>query len=123
MWKVYLTRTGGRIRLPDDRWEMTNQPIGSFFFFKNRKAIETLLKRLHKANFVQRSFYARNIVVQPGPLWLPPAYRSLDEPSYRIIDFGRALGFGINCSSPDLMYTEAEEERYRALEKSLVPYY
>ncbi len=38
---------------------------------------------------MQGSIYARNIVVQPGPLSAPPDERSDDTPSFRIIDFGR----------------------------------
>jgi len=45
---------------------------------------------LHKAGFLQGSVYARNIVIQPGPLTVPPSKRSLASPSFRIIDFGRA---------------------------------
>ncbi|KZT10551.1 uncharacterized protein LAESUDRAFT_673341 [Laetiporus sulphureus 93-53] len=45
--------------------------------------------RLHWAGFLQNSVAARNILVQPGPLALPPRYRSLSYPRFRIIDFGR----------------------------------
>ncbi|KAH9029965.1 hypothetical protein EDB85DRAFT_1964782 [Lactarius pseudohatsudake] len=48
-----------------------------------------MFDRLHNARFIQRSIHKRNILVQPGPLTHPPAERSLDNPSYRIIDFGR----------------------------------
>ena len=37
----------------------------------------------------QGSFYVRNIMVQPGPLALPPEQRSYATPSFRIIDYGR----------------------------------
>ena len=33
----------------------------------------------------------RNILVQPGPLHVPYAQRTLETPSYRIIDFGRGI--------------------------------
>jgi len=45
---------------------------------------------LHHAGFIQGSVYPRNILIQPGPLTLPPSKRSLASPSFRIIDFGRA---------------------------------
>ncbi|KAI0672151.1 hypothetical protein C8Q78DRAFT_729494 [Trametes maxima] len=48
-----------------------------------------LFSRLGDAGFVQASPYTRNMLVQPGPLSVPPAKRSLKEPSFRIIDFGR----------------------------------
>ena len=45
--------------------------------------------RLHSAGFAQGSWYLRNILKQPGPLSLPPSRRSLETPSFRVIDFGR----------------------------------
>ena len=33
--------------------------------------------------------YVRNMLVQPGPLSRPREERTMDEPSFRIIDFGR----------------------------------
>ena len=45
---------------------------------------------LHHAGFLQGSIYPRNMLIQPGPLTLPPSERSLASPSFRIIDFGRA---------------------------------
>ena len=35
--------------------------------------------------------YVRNILWQPGPLSKPPEERSRHTPSFRIIDFGRAM--------------------------------
>lgn len=55
-----------------------------------RSECYSLLLRLHAAGFVQNSFYTRNILVQPGPLTVPPAERDARSPSFRIIDFGRA---------------------------------
>ena len=48
-----------------------------------------LILRLHHLDIVQGSFYVRNIMIQPGPLSLPPEERSFERPSFRIIDFGR----------------------------------
>jgi len=45
---------------------------------------------LQNAGFLQGSIYPRNMLIQPGPLTLPPSERSLASPSFRIIDFGRA---------------------------------
>jgi hypothetical protein len=55
----------------------------------NRDTIVSLFERLHNARFTQGSTFERNILVQPGPLTVPRAERSLDNPSYRLIDFGR----------------------------------
>jgi hypothetical protein len=79
-----------------------------------------LLNRLHIANFTQGSMYERNVLVQPGPLNQPPANRSLIEPSYRIIDFGRGLGLGVNHTSHEDMKREEMEQRY-AREELLIP--
>lgn len=48
-----------------------------------------MMLRLHYDGFTQGSFYVRNIMVQPGPLTAPPELRSMETPSFRIIDFGR----------------------------------
>jgi hypothetical protein len=66
--------------------------------------------------------YERNILVQPGPLKLPRANRSLDNPSYRIVDFGRGKGSRINCSSLEDLRIEAKDERSNARYEGLVPY-
>ena len=55
----------------------------------NRDTIAGLYNRLHDAKILQGSIAPRNILVQPGPLTRPRAERSFDNPSYRIIDFGR----------------------------------
>ncbi|KAI9431933.1 hypothetical protein H4582DRAFT_2001421 [Lactarius indigo] len=52
-----------------------------------------MFDQLHIAGFTQNSTYRRNILVQPGPLTHPPAERSLDNPSYHIIDFGRGKDY------------------------------
>lgn len=62
----------------------------------NRDTIVGLYDRLHKASFTQCSVYPRNVLVQPGPLTHPPAERSFDTPSYRIIDFGRGECDGVD---------------------------
>jgi hypothetical protein len=59
----------------------------------NRETIAGLFDRLHKAGYTQGSVYPRNVLVQPGPLTQLPAERSFDNPSYRIIDFGRGKTF------------------------------
>ncbi|KAI9511041.1 hypothetical protein F5148DRAFT_436827 [Russula earlei] len=87
----------------------------------DREKIAALLSHLHDANFVQGSMYKRNIVMQPGPLTLPQTQRSLREPSFRIIDFGRG-----KCCNPKVNYVnkedwvdEAEHERNKVVEWTL----
>ncbi|KAJ7599210.1 hypothetical protein C8J56DRAFT_770416, partial [Mycena floridula] len=57
---------------------------------EDRHIIFSYAVRLHRAGVTQGSFYERNVLIQPGPLSQPPSLRSLDTPSFRIIDFGRA---------------------------------
>ncbi|KAF2809246.1 uncharacterized protein BDZ99DRAFT_521688 [Mytilinidion resinicola] len=52
--------------------------------------IRALYERLHDAHFMHGSVYPRNIAIQPGPLSSPPTDRSMNTPSFRIIDLGRA---------------------------------
>ena len=54
-----------------------------------REECFSLIKRLHKAGFTNGSMYMRNMVVQPGPLNVPRPERTMKQPSFRIIDFGR----------------------------------
>ncbi|KAK7026580.1 hypothetical protein R3P38DRAFT_2942570 [Favolaschia claudopus] len=51
----------------------------------------SLFLRLHLSGIVQKSAFKNNILVQPGPLTAPPHRRSLNSPSFRVIDFGRSL--------------------------------
>ncbi|KAF9519415.1 hypothetical protein BS47DRAFT_1388229 [Hydnum rufescens UP504] len=60
----------------------------------DRVHIYSLIRRLHWAGFVQVSMSPRNILVQPGPLHAPHAERTMENPSYRIIDFGRECSRG-----------------------------
>ncbi|KAI0788420.1 hypothetical protein C8Q75DRAFT_807643 [Abortiporus biennis] len=53
----------------------------------------SLLMRLHLAEYFHGSFHERNILKKPGPLTKPPSERSLDNPSFRVIDFGRTESF------------------------------
>ncbi|KAI5831343.1 hypothetical protein K523DRAFT_335844 [Schizophyllum commune Tattone D] len=56
-----------------------------------RQECADMYLRLHEAGWVHGSVAYRNTVVQKGPLYLPPEERTMDEPSFRIIDFGRAV--------------------------------
>ncbi|KAF7323969.1 hypothetical protein MKEN_00618500 [Mycena kentingensis (nom. inval.)] len=72
----------------------------------------TFLHRLFRAGIKQNSFHLRNIVMQPGPLTLPPQLRSSETPSFRMIDFGRGEwvkpGDKLECWDR----TEARDEIY-----------
>ncbi|KAH9053336.1 hypothetical protein EDB87DRAFT_1581054 [Lactarius vividus] len=73
----------------------------------DRDTILGMFDRLHNAGFTQNSTYRRNVLVQPGPLTRPLAERSLDNPSYRIIDFGR----GRDCNGDVSHFTDKEMRR------------
>lgn len=64
-----------------------------------------MMLRLHYAGFIQGSFYVRNILMQPGPLTVPPEERSKATPSFRIIDFGRGERWD------DIVGDKSDEER------------
>ncbi|KAF8333631.1 uncharacterized protein EI90DRAFT_2916492 [Cantharellus anzutake] len=59
----------------------------------DRDECMSLLYRMHLENYKHGSAHVRNIVVQPGPLTLPPWRRSLKHPSFRMVDFGRTMYF------------------------------
>ncbi|KAF8309691.1 uncharacterized protein EI90DRAFT_1466416 [Cantharellus anzutake] len=63
-------------------WRMSND---------NRNKYMSLLHRMHLADYTHKSAHVRNVVVQPGPLTLPPRSRSLKDPSFRLVDFGRTM--------------------------------
>ena len=64
-----------------------------------------MMLRLHYEGFIQGSFYVRNIVVQKGPLTVPPEQRSKKTPSFRVIDFGRGEHF------VDIFRNKPDEDR------------
>ncbi|KAF8065394.1 hypothetical protein FPV67DRAFT_1419684 [Lyophyllum atratum] len=50
----------------------------------------SFIYRFHHLGWAHGSVYARNLLIQPGPLDVPPSERSKDNPSFRLIDFGRS---------------------------------
>ncbi|KAK0192445.1 hypothetical protein F5146DRAFT_928051 [Armillaria mellea] len=56
---------------------------------KDRELIYSFAIRIHRCGVSQGSFFDRNVLVQPGPLSVPPSLRSPSVPSFRVIDFGR----------------------------------
>jgi hypothetical protein len=87
----------------------------------NRDTIVGLYNRLHKARFTQGSPYPRNVLVQPGPLTCPPEKRSFDNPSYRIIDFGRGeCHDGVDCAY--FMTKEEMKKVYKEICNDLFAY-
>ncbi|KAL1744186.1 hypothetical protein HDZ31DRAFT_39187 [Schizophyllum fasciatum] len=57
----------------------------------DRHECADMYMRMHQAGWVHGSVFPRNTVVQKGPLYLPPEERTMDEPSFRVIDFGRSM--------------------------------
>ena len=66
------------------------------FHYVFRMKSLALLDRLHDAGFIfgHRKF-PKNVVVQPGPLDAPPAQRTFDMPSFRIVDFAPTLSLDL----------------------------
>ncbi|KAH9903255.1 hypothetical protein C8Q73DRAFT_45050 [Cubamyces lactineus] len=83
----------------------------SVMSLQEREKCYELFKRLHAGGFVQQSPFERNILVQPGSLSVPRAERTMDRPSYRIIDFGR--GEALALLDPDEDYPECFEDWVR----------
>ncbi|KAI0752592.1 hypothetical protein C8Q80DRAFT_1267121 [Daedaleopsis nitida] len=54
-----------------------------------------LLQFLHEAGYIHGCPNPSKILVKPGPLSAPPAQRSLEEPSFRITDFGCGEGWNL----------------------------
>ncbi|KAF9492036.1 hypothetical protein BDN71DRAFT_1433540 [Pleurotus eryngii] len=65
----------------------------------------SFLVRLYLEDMSHSSFYPRNIMVQPGPLSKAPKDRTMQHPSFRLIDLGRADHWR--------MYTKREVEDYK----------
>ncbi|KAH9903248.1 hypothetical protein C8Q73DRAFT_633651 [Cubamyces lactineus] len=74
----------------------------SEFTIDQRTECFSLILRLHYMELIQGSFYVRNIMIQPGPLTAPPEKRTLDTPSFRIIDFGRGASWDTWRNSPSI---------------------
>lgn len=74
--------------------ENCGQPIDpNILSADERQECATILYRMHRAGWTHGSFFARNIVYQPGPLTQWPTFRGLEpiQPrSFRLIDFGRS---------------------------------
>jgi hypothetical protein len=91
------------------------------FLLPFRLLLHSMVRRLHRAGFYQGSFSPRNIVRQPGPLHVPPAQRTLDQPSYRIIDFGRGINQRVHFANQAKLTARdiqmhAIDERRKALD-------
>jgi hypothetical protein len=80
----------------------------------NWDTIVGIFDRLHNARFIQGSIYERNILVQPGPLTLPRAERSLDNPPYWLIEFGRGECYAGRESDTLDEYTKDEQRVVRS---------
>ncbi|PIL28838.1 hypothetical protein GSI_08883 [Ganoderma sinense ZZ0214-1] len=87
------------------------------FTLDQRTECFSLILRLHHMDIVQGSFYVRNIMCQPGPLTLPPAQRSYDTPSFRIIDFGRGKSWDWELDQDPKEGGISEKEQEKRSEK------
>ncbi|KAJ7165889.1 hypothetical protein C8R46DRAFT_1035216 [Mycena filopes] len=79
----------------------------------------SLFLRLHLSGFLQKSAFKKNVLVQPGPLTVPPAQRSLQAPSFRVIDFGRALPRPQMSTTNPKEWSDEREAEVRDVQKVL----
>lgn len=63
-------------------------PSSNCCFIHRREVLSKFLA-LKSCHVLHSSAYARNMLVQPGPLTVPPSERSLRTPHFRLIDLGR----------------------------------
>lgn len=89
--------------------ENCGQPIDpDILSVDERQECASILYRMHRAGWTHGSFYARNIVYQPGPLTQWPTFRGLEpiRPRvFRLIDFGRSA----EITGRDSMQLRGEE--------------
>ncbi|KAG8857580.1 hypothetical protein FRB96_005598 [Tulasnella sp. 330] len=82
-----------------------------------RRLFLSMIDRMQKAGFTQGSIFTRNILMQPGPLRFAPELRTMDKPSFRFIDFGRAIRRRDVSDAPT--FTKASGDDIRAIEALL----
>ncbi|KAL7284758.1 hypothetical protein ACG7TL_002065 [Trametes sanguinea] len=79
-----------------------------------------LFERLHEDGFVQYSSFERNMLVQPGPLSVPREQRSMNSPSFRIIDFGRGEALSLGCRESWFSDWKSDEDYWAKRELRLL---
>lgn len=79
----------------------------------NRTECLSFIIRLYLEGISHSSFYARNILVQPGPLSKPLKQRSLAEPSFRVIDLGRATHWSTHEEREKARRMKVDPDGYR----------
>ncbi|OSD01008.1 hypothetical protein PYCCODRAFT_567466 [Trametes coccinea BRFM310] len=87
---------------------------------EQREKIYHLFERLHEDGFVQYSSFERNMLVQPGPLSVPREQRSMNSPSFRIIDFGRGEALSLGCRESWFSDWKSDEEYWAKRELRLL---
>nr|VWP01420.1 DnaJ like subfamily C member 3 [Ganoderma boninense] len=76
--------------------EDCGEPIDSLSMpYKHRDECFELVQRMHRQGFSHGHAHPRNMLVQPGPLSVPPALRSMATPSFRLVSFGRWRGLSL----------------------------
>ncbi|KAI0767604.1 hypothetical protein C8Q74DRAFT_967035 [Fomes fomentarius] len=71
--------------------EECGAPVTPYYLTRcKREECLALVERLHRAGVLHGSTYARNMLVQPGPLSAPRSERTMGHPSFRLIDLGRS---------------------------------
>ncbi|KAF7300590.1 hypothetical protein HMN09_00944000 [Mycena chlorophos] len=86
---------------------------------EDKMTCATLINRVSAAGITQGSAYARNFLIQTGPLTLPPILRSFAHPSFRLIDFGRAEHISPDRCTFNFALMSEETERRARLELAM----
>ncbi|KAI0329800.1 hypothetical protein GY45DRAFT_1435189 [Cubamyces sp. BRFM 1775] len=122
--KEHRNCSGGSCKVP---WispillmEECGQPVKPHkFTMDQRTECFSLILRLHDMGITQNSFYLRNILIQPGPLSMPPSMRSFKTPSFRIIDFGRARVLTYMLAEVKEADPEKRKDAFRSVSRGL----
>lgn len=85
----------------------------SHVFSELRAQASAMYASLHRAGFLQCSVKRSNIAIQPGPLCLPSVERSYDNPSFRILDFGRAVIYNGLAGKDEFRGDRLPEDAFR----------
>ena len=74
---------------------------------------------MHRQGFSHGHPHPRNMLVQPGPLSVPPALRSMATPSFRLVSFGRWRGLSHALPKESVLGAKRAFEKGREIDVCL----
>ncbi|KAI0329814.1 hypothetical protein GY45DRAFT_1324623 [Cubamyces sp. BRFM 1775] len=100
--------------------EECGRPVIPYYMSREeREKLYSLYEELHGGGFLQGSSYVRNMLVQPGPLSVPRAQRTMENPSYRLIDFGRGEALSLLSGRRAYCFDDWMDSEQRHAKKEL----